>query len=116
MQVCRTNERRRRRKKEEEEEEEDEEEEEEEEEFIRFLAEEARKLGIKFTASETFLCLQLQGAIPCLDNSDPKFLNGNCFLFMKAEKASEVLTFNSDLTRLVAFNCHESLKIYIFRL
>jgi len=56
------------------------------------LAEQARKLGIEVTASETFLCLQLQGAIPCLVNSDPKFLNGNYFLFMKVENVSEVLS------------------------
>jgi hypothetical protein len=58
---------------------------EEEEEINLILAEPARKLGIEVTASETFLCLQLQGAILCLVNSDPKFLNGNYFLFMKAE-------------------------------
>jgi hypothetical protein len=79
------------------------------------LAEQVRKFGIEVTASETFLYLQLQGAIPCLINSDPKFLNGNYFLFMKAENFSEVLTFNSDLTHLVAFNSNESLKLYIFK-
>jgi hypothetical protein len=79
------------------------------------LAEQARKLGIEVPASEILMCLQLQGAIPCLVNSDPKFLNGNYFLFMKAENVYEVLTFNSDLTHLVAFNNHENLKLYIFK-
>jgi hypothetical protein len=79
------------------------------------LAEQARKLGIEVTASETFLCLQLQAVIPCLVISDPKFLSENYFLFMKAENVSEVLTFNSDLTLLVAFNSHGSLKRYIFK-
>ena len=79
------------------------------------LAEQARKQVIEVTSSETFLCLQLQGVIPCLVTSDPKFLNGNYFLFVKAENVYEVLTINSDLTHLVAFNSHESLKLYIFK-
>ena len=88
---------------------------EEEKEINMILAEQARKLGIEVTASKTFLCLQLHGAIHCLVSSDPKFLNGNYFLFMKAENVYEVLTFNSALTRLDAFNSHESLKLYIFK-
>jgi len=72
------------------------------------LAEQARKLEIEVTASDTFLCLQLQDAIPCLVSSNPKFLNGNYFLFMNAEIFSEVLTFNSDLMCLVTFSSHES--------
>jgi len=79
------------------------------------LAEQARKLGIEVTASKTLTCLKLQGAIPFLVSSAPNFLNGNYFLFMKAENVYEVLTFNSALTRLVAFNSHESLKLYIFK-
>jgi len=111
-------------KEEEEEEKEEEKEKEKEEgeggggeegEINMILAEQARKQVIEVTSSETFLCLQLQSAIPCLVSSDPKFLNGNYFLFMKAEKVYEVLTFNCDLTRLVAFSCHESLKLYIFK-
>ena len=79
------------------------------------LAEETRKLRIEVTASETFLCLQVQRAIPCFLNSDPKFLNGNYFLFVKAENVYDVLIFNTDLTRLVAFSSQESFELYIFK-
>jgi hypothetical protein len=79
------------------------------------LAEQARKLGIEVTASKTFVCLQLQRTIPCLVSSDSKFLSGNYFLFMKAENVYEILTFNSVLTRLVAFNSNEIPKLYIFK-